>query len=93
MTTSPTSPVVVGQQETVSATVAPVSPGTGTPTGSVSFSDGGAQPLCAGTLDNSTPDTATCTYTYSGPQSSPDNVTAAYGSDSNYASSATARYR
>ena len=90
MTTSPTSPVVVGQQETVTATVAPVSPGTGTPTGSVSFSDGGAGPLCTGTLDNSTPDTATCTYTYSGPQSSPDNVTATYGSDSNYASSAAA---
>ncbi len=79
--------MVVGQTETVAATVAPVSPGTGTPTGTVSFSDGGATPLCTGTLDQSTPDTASCSYTYSGPQSSPDNVTAAYGSDSNYASS------
>ncbi|MFZ0251960.1 MAG: Ig-like domain repeat protein [Acidimicrobiales bacterium] len=85
LTTPPTSPAVVGQSETVSATVAPVAPGTGTPTGSVAFSDGGASPLCTGTLDDSTPDTASCTYTYSGPQSSPDNVTADYVGDSNYA--------
>ena len=90
MTTPPTSPAVVGQTESVSATVAPVSPGTGTPTGTVSFSDGGATALCSGTLDEATPDTASCTYTYSGPQSSADNVTADYGSDSNYASSVSA---
>ena len=86
MTTPPTSPAVVGQTESVSATVAPVSPGTGTPTGTVTFS-GGAGTLCTGTLNESTPDTASCTYSYSGPLSSPDSVTANYGSDTNYASS------
>ena len=80
MTTPPSSPAVVGQTESVSATVAPVSPGSGTPTGTVTFS-GGAGTLCTGTLNESTPDTTSCTYTYDGPLSSPDSVTASYVND------------
>lgn len=88
MTTPPTSPAVVGQTESVSATVAPVAPGTGTPTGSVTFSGSGGT-LCTATLSESTPDTAACTYSYSAPLSSPDSVTANYSGDTNYAVSAS----
>ena len=63
--------MVVGQQETVSATVAPVAPGTGTPTGTVTFTDGGGAPLCTGTLNESTPDTATCYYPTAAPSHHP----------------------
>jgi hypothetical protein len=87
MTTPPTSPTVVGQTESVSATVAPVSPGTGTSTGTVTFEGTNQNTLCTASLNESTPDTASCTYTYSGPLSSPDSVTASYGGDSNYATS------
>ncbi len=84
-----TSPVVVGQSQTLSATVGSVSPGTGTPTGTVTFSGTGGT-LCTATLNESSPDTASCSYAYSGPLSSPDSVSASYGGDSNYASSTSA---
>ena len=77
--------VVVGQPVTYTATVAPVAPGSGTPTGSVTFS-GNAGTLCTGTLDEQSPDLATCTTTYSATGS--DSVTASYGGDPNYAPSA-----
>ena len=71
---------------TYTATVAPVSPGTGTPTGTLTFT-GAAGTLCAATLNDQTPDVATCTITYSAPGT--DSVTAAYGGDSNYGPSTT----
>jgi large repetitive protein len=86
ITSGPTSPVVVGQTETVTASVSPVAPGTGTPTGTVTFS-GTNGTLCTATLDESPADTASCSYTYTAPLASPDNVTANYGGDSNFAPS------
>ena len=81
-----TSPVVVGQSQTLSATVNPVSPGTGTPTGTVTF-NGASGPLCSTMLNESSPDTASCNYIYTGPLPSPDSVSASYAGDSNYATS------
>jgi hypothetical protein len=81
-----TSPVVAGQAQTLSATVSPVAPGTGTPTGTVTFT-GGSGTLCTASLNEESSDTASCSYTYAGPLSSPDSVTASYGGDGNYASS------
>lgn len=81
---------VVGAPVTYTATVAPVAPGAGTPTGTVSFSDSsgpiagcGSQPLSL-----SSPDTATC-ETHLGHTGS-DEVTATYAGDSNYAGSSGA---
>ncbi len=87
LSTPPTSPAVVGQVETVGATVAPQAPGTGTATGTVTFEGTGGTTLCTGTLNEQTPDTATCTYSYSGPTD--DSVTANYVGDTNYASGAS----
>jgi hypothetical protein len=85
-TTASASPAnaVVGQTVTLSATVTVPSPGTGTPTGSVNFTDHGGT-LCSGALSDSSPDTASCTTTYS--NDIDDTVTATYSDDSNYASS------
>jgi len=81
---------LVGAPVAYTATVAPVAPGTGTPTGTVSFSDSsgpiagcGAEPLSLGS-----PDTATCD-TQLGHTGS-DEVTATYSGDSNYAVSSGA---
>jgi Bacterial Ig-like domain (group 3)/Putative Ig domain len=78
----------VGAPVTYTATVSPVAPGTGTPTGSVAFSDShgpiaecGEQPLSVGS-----PDTATCTTTHEAPAGA-DEVTASYQGDANYAGS------
>jgi Bacterial Ig-like domain (group 3) len=75
---------VVGEQVTYTATVAPISPGTGTPTGTVSFK-GDAGTLCTTSLDEDASDQATCSTTYEAAGS--DSVTATYNSDSNYATS------
>ncbi len=87
LSTPPSSPVVVGQEETVTATVAPVAPGTGTPTGTVTFEGTGGTTLCSASLDEQTPDTGTCTYSYSGPTD--DSVSAVYAGDANYTSTAS----
>lgn len=80
---------MVGAPVTYTATVAPVTPGVGTPTGTVSFSDSsgaiagcGAQPLSLGS-----PDVATCTTTHARPTGA-DEITATYVGDANYAGSA-----
>ena len=78
------SPAVVGQAVTLTATVAPVAPGAGTPTGTVSFTDGGG--TCSGPLSSSNPSTASCTTTYAAPVSD-DTVTATYDGDANDAGS------
>jgi hypothetical protein len=78
----------VGAAVAYTATVAPVAPGTGTPTGTVSFADSSgpiagceAQPLNEGA-----PDTATCTTHLPSHQGN-DEITASYAGDANYASS------
>ncbi|MGD0452142.1 MAG: putative Ig domain-containing protein [Solirubrobacteraceae bacterium] len=77
----------VGSPVTYTATIAPVSPGVGTPTGTVSFSDSygpiagcGAEPLSL-----SAPDRATCTTALA--HAGADEVTASYAGDANYAGS------
>ncbi len=79
---------LVGAPVAYTATVAPVAPGAGTPTGTVSFSDSngpisgcGAQPL-----SKTSPDTATCATSHESPAGS-DELTATYSGDANYAGS------
>jgi hypothetical protein len=83
LATSDATPAV-GEQVTYTATVSPVSPGTGTPTGTVTFT-GDAGTLCTTSLDDDASDQATCNTTYEAPGS--DSVTATYNSDANYATS------
>jgi hypothetical protein len=78
----------VGASVTYTATVAPVAPGTGTPTGTVSFSNGsvpiaecGEEPLSLGSAD-----TATCTDTHADTGGT-EQIIASYSGDSNYAKS------
>ena len=83
ITSSPATPVV-GQPVTYTATIAVVPPGSGTPTGAVTFT-GNSGPLCTSPLNQSTPDTASCTTTYTSllPAAS-DTVSAAYAGDGNF---------
>jgi len=78
---------VVGAQVTYTATVAPAPPGTGTPTGDVSFSDDSGQIAECGelSLSGGSPDTATCTTTHA--EAGSDEVTATYSGDANYTGS------
>lgn len=77
-----------GSEVTYTATVAPVAPGIGTPSGTVSFSDahGPIAGCGAVALNAGLPDTATCT-THLEPPAGPDEVTATYAGDENYADS------
>ena len=79
--TSSVNPSVFGQPVTFTATVSPVAPGTGTPTGTVSFFDGANPISCiaAGTLVSGV---ATCT-TSSLPVAS-HTITASYPGDANF---------
>ena len=83
VTASPTT-AEVGQPETLTATVSVPSPGTGTPTGSVTFT-GNAGTLCSANLNEASPDTASCQTTYGA--ATADSITATYSGDSNYAGS------
>jgi hypothetical protein len=78
----------VGSPVTYTATVSVNSPGTGIPTGTVSFSD--SHGLISGCtsepLNEGSPDTATCATAHEAPAGS-DEVTATYSGDSNYAGS------
>jgi hypothetical protein len=78
---------VVGESVSYKATVAPVAPGAGTPSGTVSFSDSyGPIAGCeAAQLSLSAPDTATCSTRLTHPGS--DEVSASYSGDANYAGS------
>ena len=75
-----------GQSITYTATLSVNAPGTGTPTGTVAFTDNGdSMTGCSGVkLGDSTPDTATCTAT--SPIGS-NAIKAVYSGDSNYATS------
>ncbi len=79
---------VVGAPVTYTATVAAASPGTGTPTGTVAFSDsnGPIAGCSAQLLDKESPDIAVCATTHEAPAGA-DTVTAEYSGDSNYAGS------
>ncbi|MGA2620989.1 MAG: Ig-like domain repeat protein [Thermoguttaceae bacterium] len=83
---SSASPSVYGQGVTFTATVSPVSPGAGTPTGTVSFYNGSA--IAADLLDTETLSggTATSVPTFSLAMGS-HTITAVYSGDANYAGS------
>jgi hypothetical protein len=79
---------VVDAAVTYTATVAPVPPGAGTPTGTVSFSDshGSIAGCSSRPLNEGSPDTATCTTTHERP-AGPEEITATYSGDTNYGES------
>jgi hypothetical protein len=85
--TSNDDPGSVGQTINYSATVTVDDPGTGTPTGTVSFSDGGSPiATCQGVALPATPPLqVTCTQAYDTAAS--HTVTAAYGGDPNFITS------
>ena len=84
---SSVNPSVVGQQVTYTATVAVTSPGTGTPTGFVEFSDGGvAIGSCGGTSGQVLSGaSATCDVSYAA--SGSHTITVRYLGDPNYSAS------
>ncbi len=82
--TSSANPSVSGQPVTFTATVAAVTPGGGTPTGTVNFFDGSTN-LGTGTL--SATGVATLTLDSLGVTGSPHSITAVYAGNSNYAPS------
>jgi hypothetical protein len=81
---SSNSAVTHGQSVTFTAPVAAVSPGSGTPTGTVTFHDGSAV-LGTGQLNASTPDQAS--FSTGGLSVGPHVITASYGGDGNFISS------
>jgi large repetitive protein len=82
--TASTSTPIVGQAVTYTATVASVAPVDGTPTGTVTFT-GDAGTMCTTSLNEGSPDQATCTTTYGA--AGTDAVTASYSGDGAYISS------
>ena len=76
--TASANPSVYGQTVTLTATVKPVAPATGTPTGSVTFLDGGT-PIGTGTLSAGKASLATA-FTLVGSHS----ITATYAGDGNF---------
>ena len=74
---------VYGQDVTFTAFVAAVSPGSGTPTGTVNFDDNGT-PIGTGTLSSGVATFTTSTLTASG---SPYSITAVYSGDPNFTTS------
>ena len=80
VTASP-NPAEVGQAVIFTATVAAASPGAGTPTGTVTFEDGGAT-IGTGTLSD-----GTATFTTSTLSGGVHSITAVYGADNNFTAS------
>ncbi|RNM17305.1 beta strand repeat-containing protein [Nocardioides pocheonensis] len=86
--TSAPNPSVTGQNVTFTATVTAVNPGTGTPTGTVSFTSGGLAITCTGgsqTLNGS--GVATCQTTFS--TSGTKSIVATYAGTTDYLGSAS----
>ncbi|MFI1307512.1 Ig-like domain-containing protein [Streptomyces sioyaensis] len=82
MTSAP-DPSVVGESVSFTATVAPVSPGAGTPTGTVTFViDGGGGGTLTGTLSGGTTTVSTSTL-----DAGTHNVTATYSGDADFSAS------
>ncbi|MEV7795892.1 Ig-like domain repeat protein [Streptomyces sp. NPDC087512] len=86
--TSAPDPSVVGQPVTLTATVAPVTPGAGTPTGTVTFNFGDGTTPATATL---TGGTATLTRPYTSRSGGLITVTATYGGDTDFAGSSDSR--
>ncbi len=82
--TSSTNPVMYGQSVTFTATVAPVAPATGKPSGTVTFKDGSAI-LGTGTL-NASGQAAFATNRISAATTT-HSITAVYGADTNFTGS------
>lgn len=81
--TSSGSPAVVGASVTFTATVAPVSPAAGTPTGTVTFMDG-TTVLGTGTLTN-----GTATFSTTSLSQGNHSITATYSGDTSFNGSST----
>ena len=77
--TSSTNPTVFGQSVTFTATVTATAPGSGTPTGTVTFKDGGV-PLATNALDG----TLHATFTLNTLSTGSHSITATYNADSNF---------
>ena len=84
---SSANPGSVGSAITYTATVTVNGPGSGLPTGHVSFSDGGNPiAICQNLLlPSSSPPSVTCAQMYS--TTTPHNITATYGGDTNFVGS------
>lgn len=78
---SSANPSVSGQSVTFTATVSPTAPGAGTPTGTVTFKDGGTT-LGTGTLSG-----GIATYTASALTVASHSITAVYGGNTNFLTS------
>ncbi|MEU4894980.1 Ig-like domain repeat protein [Streptomyces sp. NPDC044780] len=77
-------PSVTGEPVAITATLTPVAPGAGTPTGTVTFDPGdGAPPVTAPVVAGS----ATINHTYPDTTGSPYTITATYNGDTNYTAS------
>src|SRR5207245_8710427 len=85
--TSSLNPSVVGQSVTFTATVAIVSPGAGTPTGTVNFLDG-TTVIGSGTLSATAPFTAT--FSTTSLAAGTHSITAQYLGDTNFNGSTSA---
>ncbi|WP_432047399.1 Ig-like domain repeat protein [Streptomyces asiaticus] len=83
VTSSPT-PSAVGQTVTLIARVAPVPPGAGAPTGTVTFDFGDGTTTATVPVSNGV---ATTTHAYVSTAGSPYTITATYGGDDNFATS------
>ena len=81
---SSTNPTVFGQPVTFTATVAAVAPGSGAPTGTVTFKDGSII-LGIGTLNRS----GLAVFTTKGLSAVTHAITASYGGDANFVTSTT----
>ncbi|MFB6437043.1 Ig-like domain repeat protein [Streptomyces sp. NPDC056411] len=85
--TSTPDPAVPGQPVTLSATVAAVTPGSGIPTGTVTFDFGDGTPSVTAPL---TDGTATTTHAWTGTTGSPYTFTATYHGDTDFTPSSSA---
>jgi hypothetical protein len=81
---SSANPSTVGQTVTFTATLSPVAPGAGTPTGTVTFKDGSTT-LGTGTLSG-----GVATFSTSSLTAGPHSITASYGGDSHFNGSTSA---
>jgi hypothetical protein len=79
-------PANVGQTVTLTATVTPVSPGAGSPTGTVTFSEGAA------TLGTGTVSSEVATLNISNLSAGGHTIIASYGGDPNFVASASAGF-
>jgi hypothetical protein len=83
---SDNNPAVFGQSVTFTATVAAIAPGGGTPTGTVTFQDGGVN---LGSCSSNALGSGTATCTTTALSVGTHAITANYNADSNFSSSAS----